>query len=165
MRKEDFTYFNDLTDAELLGLCIEREAAGEPHEGRIAVGTTVLERVKRQGWMGKNIKSVILKPWQYSWTMPEAGISYYLASVELAKNFAVHLGEYSALKECLDIATGLIDGTIPEDPDLEAINCCQYCNPKTTSAATIQKWLAGGMKVVKVIAHHEFFDDGKRVHS
>lgn len=50
----------------VLGLMIYREAAGEPYEGKVAVGYTVINRAEHPGWWGDDPYSVITKPWQYS---------------------------------------------------------------------------------------------------
>jgi hypothetical protein len=134
MSPEDKKYFEALSERGVMGVCIFQEAKGEPMEGRIAVGTVILERVDRQGWMGKTIHKVILKPWQFSWTMPEAGKSYYEHSLDIAKRFNDYYFNDIVLRGCVDIAQGLMDGTIPRDPDLHAANCCQYLNPKVAGA-------------------------------
>jgi len=161
MRREDKKTFFALTDWQLMGLCIEREASGEPHDGRIAVGTVILERVDHRKWDGDTIKSVILMKWQFSWTMPEAGEDYYENAVKIAANWVDEFKKRPALQECCQIATGLINRSIPRDPDLSAAHCCQYLNPNASkeAAKTKAKWLAGGMTLIKAIAHHEFFKD------
>lgn len=59
--------FKELTDIELLALCIWSEARGEPIKGQVAVGHVVLNRVKGSDWFGKTIRGVILKKYQFSW--------------------------------------------------------------------------------------------------
>lgn len=156
MKPEHKRIFNLLADWQLLGLNIEREASGEPREGKIAVGTVVLERVDHRKWDGNTIKEVILMPWQFSWTMPEAGLDYYEHAVLIAGNWVEAYRKSPVLQECCDISNGLIQGVIPRDPDLAKVNCCQYLNPKTAAQAR-EKWIAAGMKSVKVIQNHEFF--------
>ena len=158
MRPEHKEIFEALSDAQLMGLCIEREAGGEPVEGKIAVGTVILERVDHRKWDGDTIKGVILMPWQFSWTMPEAGEAYYREAVDMALHISERTGKFM-LQKCVEIAEGMLAGTIPRDPDLAAVNCCQYLNPKA-AAKTKKKWLAAGMKVIKAIANHEFFREG-----
>jgi hypothetical protein len=142
MRTEDKQYFTALSDWQLMGLCIEREAGGEPREGKIAVGTVILERVEHRNWDGKTVHEVILKPWQFSWTMPEINKPYYNEAVSMARNWR----EFSAdktLSDCCDIAKGLLDGSISVDEDLRKVNCVQYLNPKV-AAATKDKWIKSG---------------------
>jgi hypothetical protein len=154
MRPQDEPIFRNLTEAQLMGLCIEREAGGEPRDGQIAVGTVILERVDHRAWDGKTIKEVILKPWQFSWTMPEAGEAYYEEAIRLAEKWPVKAN--GSLADCFFIASMMILGDIPRDPDLAAYHCCQYLNP-TTARGTRNKWLRAGMKTIKLIGGHEFF--------
>jgi len=58
MRQEDKQIFDSLEPWQAMGLCIEREAGGEPREGKIAVATVILERVDHRSWDGKTIKEV-----------------------------------------------------------------------------------------------------------
>lgn len=158
MRSEDKHFFDVLEDYQIMGLCIEREASGEPREGRIAVGTVILERVDHRNWDGKTIHEVILKPWQFSWTMPQAGVDYYNKSVMIAQDFDEYYQHKIDLRDCADLAKDMIAGTVPRDPDLAKVHCCEYLNPRIPSAQRTKiKWLASGMKVVKTIKHHEFF--------
>jgi spore germination cell wall hydrolase CwlJ-like protein len=156
MKPEHAHIFKALADWQLMGLCIEREASGEPREGQIAVGTVILERVDHRDWDGKTIQEVILKPWQFSWTMPEAGEAYYDEAVWICQNWIEAYGEDDALRECCKVATDMLQGIIPRDPELAAVNCCQYLNPKIAHD-TREKWLHAGMKVIKTIKNHEFF--------
>ena len=158
MNIQDKSIFTALPDWQLMGLCIEREASGEPREGKIAIGTVILERVEHRDWDGKTIQEVILKPWQFSWTMEQAGKSYYDESVYIAAHWDEQYADDKSLKECCDIARGMLQSDIPRDPDLAAAHCCQYLNPNT-AAPTLAKWLAAGMTLIKTIGHHEFFKD------
>ena len=158
MNAEDKHFFTDIPNWQLMGLCIEREAGGESREGRIAVGTVILERVDHRNWDGKTIQEVILKPWQFSWTMDGKGVNhdYYEESVHILSHWQEEYDSNNALKECCQIAMGLLQGAIPRDPDLAKVNCCQYLNP-VVAAKTKAEWLSKGMKLVKKIGHHEFF--------
>ena len=156
MKPEHKNIFKALADWQLMGLCIEREAAGEPREGRIAVGTVILERVDHRKWDGNTIRDVILMTWQFSWTMPEAGEDYYLEAVSMAADWVTAYRDNEALRECGHIACDMLQGTIPRDPDLAAVHCCQYLNP-VVAGKTRQKWIAAGMRSIKAIGNHEFF--------
>ncbi len=50
----------------LLALCVWREAGGEPHEAQVAVGCSVINRVRRPAWWGRTILEVLFRKWQYS---------------------------------------------------------------------------------------------------
>lgn len=181
MKPEHKPIFEALDPCQLLGINIHREAAGEPYEGKVAVGTVVLERVDHRNWDGKTVHEVILKPWQFSWTMPEAGPDYYNASVNIAKDWHKAYKNSAVLQECYRVAKGLLDGTIPRDPDLAAVNCTEYVETNFRRSADRQadgllwriqngeKGLWGkyarlqrsrwwtAMRIVKQIAHHEFY--------
>ena len=62
------TYENpdEMSELEILARTIEKEAGGESNKGKLAVGAVVMNRVNKQTWMGKDVKSVILKPGQFS---------------------------------------------------------------------------------------------------
>lgn len=157
MRTQDAHIFKALADWQLMGLCIEREASGEPREGRIAVATVILERVDHRNWDGKTIQEVILKPWQFSWTMEQCGKSYYEEAVYIAGNWVEAYANDEALQECCKVATGMLQGTVPRDPDLASAHCCQYMNPKTAEKGQEAKLLKAGMKIVKEIGRHRFY--------
>jgi N-acetylmuramoyl-L-alanine amidase len=55
-----------LTDLFMVSLCIFREARGEVHDGKVAVGCVIRNRVQHPGWYGKDWFSVVTKPWQFS---------------------------------------------------------------------------------------------------
>lgn len=156
MKQEHESLFWRLQDWQLIGLCIEREARGEPYDGQVAVGTVILERVDHRDWDGKNVHEVILKPWQFSWTMPEAGSDYYNESVMIARNWIDEYRIRKALRDCCAIANGMLHQSIPRDHDLAEAHCCQYLNPKV-AAKTRAEWIAKGMTSIKKIGNHEFF--------
>ena len=146
--------FGHLADYQLMGLCIKEEAGGEPYEGRVGVGTVILERVDHRDWDGKTIQDVILWPYQFSWTLPSD--PERADAVKIARDFDSLYVLSKPLAECVDIARGLIGGTVPRTPDLAAVNCCQYLNP-TVAPKVKAQWLAAGMKVIKTIGRHQFF--------
>jgi hypothetical protein len=162
MLQEHKKIFFSLTDWQLMGLCIERESGGEPREGQIAVGTVILERVDHRDWDGKTIKEVILKPWQFSWTMPEAGEDYYNVSVRIAKNWIESYRDNHSLQECCTIALGLINGSISRDLDLVSVHCCEYVAGSFRKHLDANPIIKGNrwwqkMRLIKVIAGHEFY--------
>jgi N-acetylmuramoyl-L-alanine amidase len=50
----------------LTALCVWREARGEPIEAQRGVVWTIQNRAALGGWFGKDVVSVVLKPYQYS---------------------------------------------------------------------------------------------------
>ena len=49
-----------------LALTIWREARGEPFKAKVSVAASIMNRVDRPSWWGKDIMSVLFKKWQYS---------------------------------------------------------------------------------------------------
>ena len=60
------TTFQDLSEVEIMALCLYGEARGESPVGKLAVAHVVLNRAARPGWWGKDVRSVVLKPQQFS---------------------------------------------------------------------------------------------------
>ena len=113
--------FSHLTDTQLLALCIDRESRGEPYPGRVAVGSVVLNRANwgriNKSWgrlYGDTIKSVVLSPAQFSWTIDNRLDKNHLEALEIAENFDAALKEpkYQWLESGVEIAQGLISGEI-----------------------------------------------------
>ena len=58
--------YADLSELEILSLCVWREARGEGLLGKRGVAHVVWNRVARPSWWGNSIHSVILCPFQFS---------------------------------------------------------------------------------------------------
>jgi spore germination cell wall hydrolase CwlJ-like protein len=58
--------YTQLSDFQLLCLCVWREARGEEYDGQRGVAWVIRNRTLHPGWWGKDWKSVILHPWQFS---------------------------------------------------------------------------------------------------
>jgi|SRR6516165_2267393 hypothetical protein len=58
--------YDELTDLELLELCVWRESRNQAPEGMFAVACSIRNRVEHPTWWGHDWATVILKPWQYS---------------------------------------------------------------------------------------------------
>jgi spore germination cell wall hydrolase CwlJ-like protein len=54
--------FGHLSDKQLMALTIYGEARGEAKEGKVAVGSVILERVEHRRWDGETIPEVCLMP-------------------------------------------------------------------------------------------------------
>jgi len=151
--------FGNLEPDQILGLTIYAEARGEIRAGRIAVGTVILERVDHRGWDGDNIIDVCLWPFQFSCYLkydPQR-----IALVRIATDFLSYYRNSAPLMECANIAWGLIKGTIPRDPELAVAHCCQYMNPETAEPGQEEKLLKAGMKIVKEVGAHRFYEEGR----
>lgn len=56
----------DVVEKVCLAMVIWREARGETIEGKEAVASSIIDRVNKPAWWGKDVMSVIFKKWQYS---------------------------------------------------------------------------------------------------
>jgi len=141
--------FGHLSEAQLMALTIYGEARGEAREGKIAVGSVILERVDHRKWDGDTIHEVCLMPYQFSCYLP--GDPNFKALKLIAGDWGTKIARSKVLSECYAITSGLLDGTIPRTPIIAERNCCQY---KTKAAKA--SW-ADKMERVAVIGHHEFY--------
>jgi len=136
--------FLKLSDRQLLALALYGEARGEITEGKIAVGSVILERVKLNKWYGQGLQGVILKPWQFS-CFNESDPNYRKL-LHIAEQWDEEMALNSALNDCYGIAAGLLDGTI--SPNVTATH---YHTVQADS-----KW-DDRMTLVATIGRHEFF--------
>lgn len=148
MKNESFW---KLTGKQLLALAIYGESRGEPAEGKIAVGSVVLERVDHRAWDGKTIPEVCLKKYQFTCFDPRDPNHGKL--LHIAENWDAEMVTDAALNDCYGIACGLIDGRIPRTPEIAASHCCQYL---TKAAKKGVDWWRE-MKLVLMIREHEFY--------
>lgn len=58
--------YENYDDESLLALCVWREARGEIFDAKFAVACSIRNRVNHPRWWGRDYRSVILDPWQYS---------------------------------------------------------------------------------------------------
>ena len=141
--------FSHLSEAQLMALTIYGESRGESREGKIAVGSVILERVEHREWDGKTLHEVCLMPYQFSCYLP--GDPNFHALKLIAENWPVKFMRSQVLQECYQVADGLIRGDISRTPEIAAAHCCQY-KTKKASAAWAKK-----MKVILTIGQHEFY--------
>lgn len=151
---ENVRDFGHLTPAQIMALTLWAETRGEPEAGKIAVASVIIERVNRRKWDGESVREVCLWPKQFSCFNPDDKQRQNM--VNFAKDFDAAIIIDSALKECYDIAHGILSGVIQKDFDIMRTHCCQYLNPKTAAKARA-KWLAAGMRLIKAAGNHEFF--------
>jgi N-acetylmuramoyl-L-alanine amidase len=109
VKPEDKQLFLNLNEVEILGMCILFEASTEPYEGKVAVGSVVLNRVDHPGWgWGNSIHTVIMKPAQFSWLNTKD--KQYPKAVETAKKIGIM--DVPKLDSCCMIADLLITGEV-----------------------------------------------------
>lgn len=141
--------FGNLDGKQLLALTIYGEARGESLQGKIAVGSVILERVDKQGWMGKTIQEVCLKPSQFSCFLPKD--TNFAALKLIAESWDAKYRNGLALQQCYNVARGLIDGLIQRTPEIVQHHITQY---KTINCKA--EW-ASKMKLITTIGNHEFY--------
>lgn len=141
--------FSGLTEAQLMALTIYGEARGETREGKIAVGSVILERVEHRPWDGKTVHEVCLMPFQFSCFLPSDPNFHALRLI--AEDWDTKAMRSMIMSECYTIASGLLDGTIERTPVITKHHCCQY-----KTAAARPAW-AKKMTLIAVIGNHEFY--------
>lgn len=144
--------FEQLTETNLLGLCIYEEARNQGLEGMLGVGSVIKNRAAHPGWWGHDIKSVILAPKQFSWLLesdPEYG-----SAVTLANTFIEKLKTDCALRNAWWVAKGLLEVWHESGQPLLYSNVGKATNYHATSVHP--PW-AERMTVVKQIKDHIFY--------
>ncbi len=82
-------------DVDILARTIFGEARGESLSGQEAIASVILNRVnfaRRKGkyWWGDNIRSVCLKPWQFScWNIHDANYPLLIQDLSTNKSFMI----------------------------------------------------------------------------
>lgn len=165
--------FGHLTDYQLMALTIYGEARGEKFEGKVAIGSIILERVKNRKWDGEDIQEVCLMPYQFSCYLPND--PNFPALKLIAQDWDNKFTQSPDLRECAKVTALLLSGSISETPEIEENKACQYVTTAYRShqdkqAAVLQEagkkdalkklnqkrwWIR--MKRVATIGNHEFY--------
>ena len=124
----DNKLFEALSDLDLLTVCIYGEARNQGLEGMLAVGSVINNRVRRGGWFGNSMHTVILKPMQFSCL--NEGDPNRATLEHIAIDFKDSLSRLSILKHCYLIAKGILEGMLSSPIG----SACYYnttgCDPK-----------------------------------
>lgn len=151
MKPEDRQYFSELTEAQLMALCIWAEARGEGEAGRIAVGSVILNRAdygkKHDAWgrrFGTSIHTVILAPAQFSWSL--GSDPQYARCVKIAQDYEGGYYEHPNLETMFGLATGMLLKDIPRN-----VTALHY------HTVNIKPKWAREMEIEKVIGRHVFY--------
>jgi len=94
----------------LYSACIWGEGRGEPEEGKIAIAHVIRNRWIKDGWFGKSLKGVILKPLQFSC------FNHWDCNRRKLLNPLIH-DSFEVWKECYEIAEKVYSGDIPDPTD------------------------------------------------
>jgi len=140
--------FHSIPESQLLTLCLYGEARGEPLEGKVAVASVVVNRLKHKGWFGKTLREVILKPWQFSCFNP--GDPNRETLERIAGDFCEYLNKYEALRECYWVAVGFLDGWLRSNVK----GATHYHNVTLIPP----NWTVG-MKRIRQIGMHQFWQE------
>jgi len=138
--------FESLDDKELLALAIYGEARGESVDGKLGVGSVILNRVARGGWFGATVKTAILKPWQFSAFNLNDPNREKLELIAL--KFKDELEKNDILKECYWVALGLLGKWVKSNVGAATHYFANYIETP--------KW-ADKMIFVRNIGRHKFF--------
>jgi N-acetylmuramoyl-L-alanine amidase len=128
----------------LLALVIWREARGAGFKAMIAVGYSIMNRVKKPSWWGNSLVSVITKKWQYSSMAAPNDPQLILYPQENDGTFA----------QCLEIAQWIINGNV----DNPVVGADSYYDDSISAP----KWATKDCFVAK-IANLNFYNVDKDV--
>lgn len=120
----------------LLAMCVYGESRSEPYDGKISIAYVVMNRVKEQGWYGKTVKEVLLKPYQFS--------CFLKSDPNFKKLFRP---EPTVWKQCFKAAWNAYS-SLSDDPTLGANHYCRR--------DTAPPWRQI-MELKKEIGNHAFF--------
>ena len=132
---------DQFSDQEILAKTIWGEARGEIPAGQQAVACVILNRVALNGWRGHDIRSVCLKPFQFScWLQNDPNRT---------KMLEVTADSDQIYANCLDIAASAITGTLIDNTN----GATSYF---AASMKTPPAW-ANGLQPCQIIGNHLFF--------
>jgi N-acetylmuramoyl-L-alanine amidase len=150
VKPEHKALFGKLTDGDLLGLLLYLEGRGEPIDGRIAIGSSVRNRVNASE--SKSYFAIITAPNQFSCL--NSNDPNYSIGVKLAESFADNKMPEDLtrkLQECRWIAFGIVNGSILDNTK----GANHYYNPKVCNPS----W-AKDMAITVRIGNHIFLKEG-----
>jgi N-acetylmuramoyl-L-alanine amidase len=146
--------FGHLDDKQLMALTIYGEARGESEEGKIAVGSVILERVDHRNWDGKTIHEVCLCPFQFSCFLPN---DQNFKSLKLiADDWDMKYMRSMDLQDCYHTAFDMLAGRIPRTKEIADSHATQYLTTALRKSSKCPSWVKDMKKVVTVGAH-EFY--------
>jgi len=153
MLDANFLRYGHLSDAQVIAMTLWGEARGEPRAGKIAVASVILERVEHRKWDGQTIKEVCFWPCQFSCYLDTDPNVRHLIS--FAADFDQAVEENKALAECLEVAQGILNSSIPRDADIARTHACQYLAPRCKMTMSVPWWK--DFKFIKRVGGHEFY--------
>ncbi|HEV2362690.1 MAG TPA: hypothetical protein VGS12_00680 [Caulobacteraceae bacterium] len=154
-----------MTDDDLLALCIWDEAADQPHEGKVAVGRVIRNRMALKYESDGTVAGTVLKRFQFSgfWFAMKAGhyqeVEFDLAGAQArAEDLFMQAKGQLVWADCLDAVADSADPHFawgPEGMKLAA-------EPRTVLYANLAlcspPWATPDREVAKIYAHTFFRD-------
>jgi hypothetical protein len=137
-----------------MGLTIYGEARGESEEGKIAVGSVILERVDHREWDGDTIQEVCLMPYQFSCYLPAD--PNYPALKLIAQDWETKYLRSADLQDCYHIACDMLAGLISRTKEIAENHATQYLTTALRKTKACPEWVKK-MKRVLTVGHHEFY--------
>ena len=127
-----------LSDQDILARTIWGEARNQGELGMQAIACVVVNRVNHPSWWGANVRSVCLKPYQFScWNLGDPNRPQLMAVTSDDPQYA----------DCLTISGNAINGGLSD---------CTNGADSYRVVGTYARW-AEGLQPVAVIGQHEFF--------
>lgn len=137
-----------LTAQEYVALTTFGEARGEPLAGKLAVASVIRNRLHSGRW-GPTYEAVCLAPKQFScWNANDQNLPKLRQLADALSGGGTPTDR--ALRECLWIASGLVDDVFPS----QVGSATHYFS---SSMQTPPAWASGG-HLVAVIGHHVFIE-------
>ncbi len=137
----DAEVISTLNDVDALALTLFGEARGEPLEGKAAVASVVMNRVKHPDRYGDTIRDVCLQPKQFScWNGGDANYARLMGMAERMK--ANHLGtdpDGATMAECVWVAEGYAKGLLRSRVD----DCDHYLTRQLWLSPQRPSWAEG----------------------
>lgn len=106
MKQEHKDYLLTLSSIDLMARTIYGEARGESTAGQEAVANVIINRLKKQGWYGKTIHEVILKPYQFSCWLENDPNFNILLSIHLKLDKQIEIATKAIKLELIDNTNG-----------------------------------------------------------
>ncbi len=143
--------FEKLSDIELLTLVIYGEARNQGLDGMLAVGQVVMNRVRKRSWYGHDVKSVILRKWQFSCFNegdPNRGILE-----NLAQDFGSHM-DMATFSACHWLAKGILEGHLSSAAMRNDVGPATHYHTRRVSPAWKDK-----LRQITQVGDHLFYEE------
>jgi len=112
---------DSFSDTEIMAKTLFGEARGSALETKQAVANVIMNRVKEPRWWGSDVRSVCLKPYQFScWNQSDPNRPVIVAATAADPVY----------EQCLELASRAMAGNLPDSTG----GCDSYCVVGTNPA-------------------------------